>query len=158
MHEHLRQEVYGLFTQKGVRIEVSETVDFPNFCCLKIRFQPEQGMTLITGKFTDNFLELLLISHEFGHVVHYENLSRKDAEAAYCAIFASNYRGLKNISPEGKRLVISIEKKASDYAMALLRTLTNDTSILDRARNTYDEWIAGYVRKANLPEAYALAS
>ncbi|MBP1735100.1 MAG: hypothetical protein H6Q53_1387 [Deltaproteobacteria bacterium] len=158
MLEHLRHEVYELFTHKGVRIEVSEKVDLLNFCCLKIRYQPAQGMTLVVGRFTDDFLELLLICHEFGHVVHYENLSREDAEVAYCTIFASNYRGLENISPEGKQLVISIEKKASEYAMALLRTLTNEKSILDRARNTYNEWIAGYLRKANLSETYALAS
>lgn len=158
MHERLRQEVYSLFAQKGVRVEVTEKVDLPNFCCLKIRHQPARGMTLVTGKFTDDFLELLLISHEFGHVIHYENLSREDAEVAYCTIFASNYRGLENISPGGKRLVISIERKASEHALALLRTLTTEKSILDQARFTYNEWIAGYIRKANLSEMYALAS
>jgi hypothetical protein len=52
MLEHLRHEVFELFTHKGVRIEVSEKVDLLNFCCLKIRYQPARGMTRIVGKFT----------------------------------------------------------------------------------------------------------
>jgi hypothetical protein len=115
-------------------------------------------MTLIIGRFTDDVLELLLIAHEFGHILHYENLSREDAEAAYCAIFASNYRGLENISPEGKQLVISIEEKASEYAMALLKTLTSNETILARAKDTYDGWITGYLKKARFSETAALAS
>ena len=115
-------------------------------------------MTLITGKFADEVLETLLIAHEFGHIMHYENLSREDAEAAYCAIFASNHRGLENISPESKLLVISIEKKASDYAIALLRTLGSDETILSRAKETYNEWISGYLKKARLSEEASLTS
>lgn len=158
MYEQIRQEVYRLLIEKGVRIEISENPAPPNFCCLRIRYQPSRGMTLVTGKFTDDFLELLLISHEFGHVVHYESLSREDAEVAYCAIFASNHRGLENISLEGKQLVINIEKKASEYAITLLKALTDEKTILDRAHSTYEAWIAGYLRKANLTESIALAS
>jgi hypothetical protein len=158
MHDRLRKEIYELFIQKGVRIEVSENGDIPNFCCLRIRHQPSRGMTLVVGKFTDDFLELLLITHEFGHVVHYENLSREDAEIAYCTIFASNYRGLENISSEGKQLVINAERKASEYALMLLRTMTNEKSILDRASAKYNEWIEGYLKKANLIETYIPAS
>jgi hypothetical protein len=158
MCERVRQAVYGLFARKGVPIEVNQTVDSPNFCCLKIRYQPVQGMTLIVGKFNDDILELLLIAHEFGHILHYENLSREDAEAAYCAIFASNHLGLENISPEGKQLVIGIEKKASEYAISLLRTLDSDETILARARSTYDDWLEGYLKKARLSEIDALAS
>jgi hypothetical protein len=158
MHEQIRQKIYDLFANKGVRVEVSETVDLPNFCCLRIRYQPKRGMTLIVGKFTDEVLETLLIAHEFGHSIHYENLSRKDAEAAYCALFASNHRGIENISPESKQLVISIEKKASDYAIALLRKLGSDETILSRAKETYNEWISGYLKKARLSEETSLAS
>jgi len=158
MHEQIRQKIYDLFANKGVRVEVNETVDLPNFCCLRIRYQPRRGMTLITGKFADEVLETLLIAHEFGHIMHYENLSREDAEAAYCAIFASNHRGLENISPESKLLVISIEKKASDYAIALLRTLGSDETILSRAKETYNEWISGYLKKARLSEEASLTS
>jgi len=158
MHEHIRQKIYDLFANKGVRVEVNETIELPNFCCLRIRYQPKLGMTLIIGKFTDEVLETLLIAHELGHIIHYETLSRKDAEAAYCAIFASNHRGLENISPESKQLVISIEKKASDYAIALLRALGSDEMILSRAKDTYDEWIRGYRKKARLSETAALAS
>jgi hypothetical protein len=56
MYELVRQEIYELFARRGVRIEVSETVDSPNFCCLKIRYQPERWITLIIGKFTDDVL------------------------------------------------------------------------------------------------------
>jgi hypothetical protein len=157
MYEIIRRDIYDLFANKGVRVEVNETVDVPNFCCLKIRYQPARAMTLIIGKFTDDILEVLLIAHEFGHILHYENLSRKDAEAAYCAIFATNHRGLENISPESKRLVIGIEKKASEYAVALLKTLGCDETILSRAKNTYDEWIRGYSKKARFSEVDAIA-
>lgn len=157
MHEYIRQKIYNLFAEKSVRIEVNETVDAPNFCCLKIRYQPARAMTLIIGKFTNDVLEVLLIAHEFGHILHYENLSREDAETAYCAIFASNHRGLENISPESKQLVIGIEKKASEYAVALLRTLDCDESILSRAKDSYNEWLRGYSKKARLPEADAIA-
>jgi hypothetical protein len=158
MHEQIRQKIYDLFTNKGVQVEVSETINLPNFCCLRIRHQPKRGMTLIIGKFTDEVLETLLIAHELGHTIHYETLSRKDAEAEYCAIFASNHRGLENISPESKQLVINIEKKASDYAIALLRTLGSDEAILSRAKETYSEWISGYLKKARLSEEASLAS
>lgn len=158
MYERIRRQVYELFAQKGVPVEINEAVDLPNFCCLKICFQPVRGMTLMVGRFTDEFLELALISHEFGHVLHYESLSREDAEVAYCTVFASNYRGLENISPEGKRLVINIEKGASEYAMGLLKTLTAEKNILERARTIYDTWIAGYLKKAKLSESLALAS
>jgi Zn-dependent peptidase ImmA (M78 family) len=157
MHECIRQKIYNLFAKKGVLIEVNETVDAPNFCCLKIRYQPVRGMTLIIGKFTDDVLEVLLIAHELGHILHYENLSREDAEAAYCAIFASNHRGLENISPESKQLVIGIEKKASEYAVALLRSLDCEETILSRAQEMYGEWIKGYVKKARLSEVDAIA-
>ena len=53
MLEHLRHEVYELFTHKGVRIEVNEKVDLLNFCCLKLRYQPARGMKRIVGKFID---------------------------------------------------------------------------------------------------------
>jgi hypothetical protein len=158
MHECIRQKIYNLFVKKDVRVEVNETVDVPNFCCLKIRYQPARAMTLIIGKFTDDVLEILLIAHEFGHILHYENLSREDAEIAYCAIFASNHRGLENISPESKQLVIDIERKASEYAVALLRALDCDETILSRAKDTYDEWIRGYSKKARLSEVDSLAS
>lgn len=158
MYDRLRRQVYELFAQKDVPIEVNNSVNLPNFCCLKIRFQPTRGMTLIVGRFNDDFHELALISHELGHVLHYESLSGEDAEVAYCAIFASNHRGLENISPEGKQLVISIEKKASEYALKLLMTLTTDKTFLNRVRKTYNAWLAGYLRKANLPESLALAS
>jgi hypothetical protein len=158
VHRGIRQKVYELFSKRGVPIEVNETIGLPNFCCLRIRYQPLQRMTLVIGKFTDDILELLLIAHEFGHVVHYENLSREDAEVAYCTIFASNHMGLENISLEARQLLINMEKKASEYAVVLLRTLTEEESIIDVARNTYSDWINGYTRKAGLPEAYALAS
>jgi hypothetical protein len=158
MYDRIKRNVYHLFTDRGVRVEVNEEVDLPNFCCLKIRYQPALGMTLIVGRFTDDILELLLIAHEFGHILHYEKLSREDAEAAYCAIFASNHRGLENISPESKQLVIAIEKKASDYAIALLRTLGGDEKILSHAKETYDEWIKGYLKKAGFSETKSLAS
>lgn len=150
MYEKISKKIYDLFANKGIRIEVSQAADLTNFCCLRMQYQPNHGMTLITGTFTDETLEILLIAHEFGHVIHYENLSREDAEAAYCAIFASNHRGLENISSESKQLVISIEKMASDYAISLLRTLGSDETILSRARETYDEWIRGYLTKARL--------
>ncbi len=152
MYEHIRRNIYNLFANRGVRVEVDETVDFPNFCCLKIQYQPEQNLTLIIGKFTDDVLEILLIAHEFGHIMHYENLSREDAEAAYCAIFASNHLGLENISPESKQLVVGIEKRASEYAISLLSVLGSDETILSRAKETYDEWIRGYLKKTGLSE------
>lgn len=158
MYDRFKRDVYNLFADKGVRVEVNEAVDLPNFCCLKIQYQPQQGMTLIIGAFTDDILELLLIAHEFGHMLHYENLSKEDAEAAYCAIFASNHRGLENISSESKQLVIAIEKKASDYAIALLRTLGSDEKMLSYAKETYDEWIKGYLKKAGFSETKPLAS
>lgn len=158
MHESTKQKIYNLFAKKGVRIEVNETVDAPNFCCLKIRYQPARAMTLIIGKFTDDVLEVLLIAHEFGHILHYQNLPRADAEAAYCAIFASNHRGLENISPESKQLVIGIEKKASEYAMALLKTIANDETIISRATEAYGKWIKGYLKKARLSTIDTVAS
>jgi len=158
MYDQIKRNIYDLFADKCVRVEVNEAVDLPNFCCLKIHYQPALGMTLIIGRFTDDILELLLIAHEFGHILHYENLSRDDAEAAYCAIFASNHRGLDNISPESKQLVINIEKKASDYAIALLRTLGCDEKMISRAKETYDEWIKGYLKKAGFSETKSLAS
>lgn len=158
MYEGLKQRLYGLFERKGVRIEANRTVDSPNFCCLKIRYQPVRGMTLIIGTFTDDVLEVLLIAHEFGHIIHYENLSQEDAEAAYCAIFASNHRGLENISPESKKLVIDIEKKASEHALALLKTITSDETIISRATQAYANWIEGYLKKAKLSTIDALAS
>jgi len=158
MYELIRQRIYDLFADKGVQVEVNETVDLPNFCCLRIRYQPNRGMTLIIGKFTDEVLETLLIAHELGHIIHYENLSRKDAEAAYCAIFASNHRGLENISTESKQLVISIEKKASDYAIALLKKLGSDEAFQTHAKEKYSEWISGYLKKARLSEETSLAS
>jgi hypothetical protein len=53
MYERVRQEIYELFAGRGVRIEVNEAVDSPNFYCLKICYQPARGMTLIVGKFID---------------------------------------------------------------------------------------------------------
>ena len=53
MYERINLEIYELFARRGVRIEVNEAVDSPNFCCLKIRYQPTRGMTLIIGKFID---------------------------------------------------------------------------------------------------------
>jgi hypothetical protein len=158
MYERARKEIYELFMQKGIPIEVDETIDAPNFCCLKICHQPTRKGTLIVGKFTDQMLELLLTAHEFGHILHYENLSKGEAEKAYCAIFASNHLGLERISQDSKLLVIDIEKRASKYAMALLRTLNMNETVLAHARATYDGWIRGYRKKANLREIETLAS
>ncbi|OPY82212.1 MAG: hypothetical protein A4E65_00860 [Syntrophorhabdus sp. PtaU1.Bin153] len=152
MYEETRKALYGLFTQKGIKIETDEDAEYENFCCLRITREPEEGPTLLTGKFTDDMVEMLLLAHEYGHILHYESLSREEAEIAYCTIFASNHLGLENIPPDGKRIVITIEKKASEYAVALLAELTGDAVILEHARDTYGNWIKGYLKKAQLAD------
>jgi hypothetical protein len=152
MYEDIKQKIYGLFTAKDVRVEHNSTIDRDNFCCLNIRYQPVRGMTLITGTFSDDTIEILLLAHEFGHILHYEALSRKEAEIAYCTIFAANHLGLENISPDGKKTVIAIEKKASEYALTLLRDLIKDGALMEAARKTYGSWIKGYFRKARMVE------
>jgi Zn-dependent peptidase ImmA (M78 family) len=79
MYERVRQEIYDFFAIRGARIEINKNVNSLNFCCLKILYQPARGMTFIIGHFTDDVLEVLLIAHEFGHILHYENLSREKA-------------------------------------------------------------------------------
>ncbi|HBA52885.1 MAG TPA: hypothetical protein DCZ04_00065 [Syntrophorhabdus aromaticivorans] len=157
MHEETRQALYGLFVQKGIKIETNEDMEYENFCCLRITQEPERGPTLIIGKFTDDTMEMLLLAHEYGHVLHYESLSKEEAEIAYCAIFASNHLGLENISPDSKRMVIAIEKKASEYAVTLLTQLTGDAAILEHARETYGNWINGYLKKAHLADEDAIS-
>lgn len=158
MHEEIRKALYGLFTQKGIRIETNEDAGYENFCCLRITQQPEEGTALIIGKFTDDMVEMLLLAHEYGHILHYESLSKEEAEIAYCAIFASNHLGLENISSDGKRMVIAIETKASEYAITLLTELTGDAAILEHAKETYGDWIKGYFKKAHLAEEDAIFS
>lgn len=152
MYEEIRRRLYGLFATKGIRIETNTTVDYDNFCCLKIMQEPEEDTTLIVGKFSDDIIETLLLAHEFGHILHHESLSKEEAEAAYCALLASNHLGLENISTDGKRTVIAVEEKASRYALTLLEGLTADNVLLDRAKETYSNWITGYCKKAKLPE------
>jgi hypothetical protein len=53
MYERVRQEIYELFARRGVRIDVNEAVVSPNFCCLKLRYQPARGIKRIVGKFID---------------------------------------------------------------------------------------------------------
>jgi len=69
MYDRIKRNICDFFADKGVRIEVNESIDLPNFCCLKIRYQPQWGMALIIGKFTDDF-QIFLIAHECGHVIH----------------------------------------------------------------------------------------
>jgi len=152
MYEETRKAHYGLITQKGIRIETNEDAGYENFCCLRITQQPEEGTTLIIGKFTDDMVEILLLAHEYGHILHYESLSKEEAALAYCAIFASTHIGLENISPDGKRTVIAIEKKASEYAITLLTELMDDAAILKHAKETYGDWIKGYFKKSHLTE------
>lgn len=152
MHEDIREQLYGLFINKGVRIETKEGADYDNFCCLRITEDPEKGTSLIIGRFSDDTVETLLLAHELGHILHYEELSKEDAEAAYCAILASNHLGLENISPDAKRTVIGIEEKASQRALALLKDLKAKDPLLDTAKDTYNGWIKGYLKKAKLPE------
>jgi hypothetical protein len=152
MHEEARKALYRLFTQKGIKIETNGDGEYENFCCLRITRQPEESPTLIIGKFTDGMVEMLLPAHEYGHILHYESLSREEAEIAYCTIFASNHLGLENISLDGKKMVIAIEKKASEHAAALLAELTCDAEVLEHARDTYGNWIKGYLKKAQLAD------
>lgn len=156
MYEEIRKRLYGLFTTRGIRIETNTTADYDNFCCLKITEEPEEGTTLIVGKFCDDTIETLLLAHEFGHILHYKALSQEEAEAAYRALLASNHLGLENISTDDKRTVIAVEEKASRYALTLLEGLTADNALLDRARDTYRNWITGYCKKAKLPETDTL--
>lgn len=152
MYEEIRKRLYGLFIGKGIRIEKKRGLHWENFCCLKLMEEPAKDTTLIIGKFSDNTVETLLLAHEFGHVLHYEGLSRGEAEAAYCALLASNHLGLENISPDARRTVIAVEEKASRRALALLKDVGADEALLFRAKDTYNGWIKGYYRKAQLPE------
>ncbi len=51
-----------------------------------------------------------------------------------------------------KKMVIAIEKKASEHAAALLAELTCDAEVLEHARDTYGNWIKGYLKKAQLAD------
>ncbi|MCX6262872.1 MAG: hypothetical protein NTY95_18885 [Bacteroidia bacterium] len=98
MYKKIKNRIYSLFTDKGIGIEVNDSIGYANFCCLKIKYYPITKVTLNIGRFTDDLLEILLITHKFGHILHYETLSPDEAQIAYCTIFASNNMGLK-ISP-----------------------------------------------------------
>jgi hypothetical protein len=145
----VRDLIYGLLADKGVLVEVNDTPPCANFCCLQIGQYPVRKATLIIGTFTDEFHEMVFVAHEYGHLLHYETLSPRNAEEAYCAVFASNHLGLENISREGKELITSIERNASVYALDLLsRVLDGET--LSQVKEMYAGWIQGYCRKAGL--------
>jgi len=105
----------------------------------------------VTGIFTDELSEILFVAHEYGHLLHYEGLSPDDKEMAYCAVFASNHIGLENVSREGRELVTSLEKKASEYALDLLKGML-DAETVAVVGDTYNKWMRGYCRKAGLAE------
>lgn len=85
-----------------------------------------------------------------GHVLHYETLTQKEARIAYCTIFASNSIGLENISIEGREMMVFYETKASEYALNLLKDMSDDKTFIQHARNTYNQWIEGYFKKSGL--------
>ena len=147
----VKRTLYGLLVRRGVRIETNETVEYANFCCLKIRRYPQGEAILVTGRFTDELSEVLFVAHEYGHLLHYEALSPDDKEMAYCAVFASNHIGLENVSREGRELITSLEKKASEYALDLLKGML-DTETVAVVSDTYNKWIRGYYRTAGLAE------
>lgn len=41
-------------------------------------------------------------------------------------LLASNYAGLENISEDGKKTMVAVEKKASEFALNLLRTAMDE--------------------------------
>ena len=155
MYEEIKKRIYSLFISKSVQIDINRSIEYANFCCLKIMRYPTKGVTLITGKFSDDLHETLLIAHEYGHLLHYESLSREEAEITYCAILASNHIGLENISVEGKNIIISVEKKASEHALTLLQDISDEKTIMT-AKDTYNQWIQGYFKKAKLKETESL--
>ncbi len=154
MHEATRGHIYRLFTGRNVDIERRDEEKFENFCCLKTRLYPKRATTLMVGKFTDHVREVLSLAHEFGHLLHYDTITGREAERVFCAVLASNYAGLENISDDGKRTIITLEKRASELALAVLQPIADSETVF-KARETYSRWLRGYVEKAGLEDADA---
>lgn len=157
MHEETKERIYGLFAARDIDIERRHEKKFENFCCLKTRLYPKRATTLMVGKFTDHLHEVLTLAHEFGHLLHYDTIKGREAEIVFCAVLASNYAGLENISDDGKRTIIGLEKKASELALKVLRPIA-DNDMIFTAKETYNRWLRGYVEKAGLvdDEAFSL--
>jgi hypothetical protein len=105
----------------------------------------------MVGEFTDHLHEVLSLAHEFGHLLHYDTITGREAERVFCAVLASNYAGLENISEDGKRTIIALEKRASELALSVLKSVA-DGEMISKARETYGRWLRGYVEKAGLKD------
>jgi hypothetical protein len=151
MHEETRGHIYRLFAGRDISIERRDEKKFENFCCLKTRLYPKRVTTLMVGEFTDQLHEVLSLAHEFGHLLHYDTITGREAERVFCAVLASNYAGLENISDDGKRTIIALEKRASELALGVLRPVA-DSEMMSRAHETYSRWLRGYVEKAGLTD------
>ncbi len=151
MHEEAKGHIYRLFAGRDIDIERRDEKKFENFCCLKTRLYPKRAATLMVGEFTDHLHEVLSLAHEFGHLLHYDTITGREAERVFCAVLASNYAGLENISDDGKRTIIALEKRASELALTVLEPVA-DSEILCKARETYSRWLKGYVEKAGLQD------
>ncbi len=149
MHDETRGHIYRLFAGRDVDIERRDEKKFENFCCLKTRLYPKRATTLMVGEFTDHLHEVLSLAHEFGHLLHYDTITGREAEHIFCAVLASNYAGLENISDDGKRTIIALEKRASELALTVLQSIA-DSDMIFKARETYSRWLRGYVEKAGL--------
>ena len=120
MYEEVKKALYDIFLAKNVAIEKPQEPRFANFCCLKTRFYPRKTLTLVVGEFRDTLHETLTLAHEYGHLIQEERMGFSDAEVMHCTILAANYMGLENISDNGKRTILDLERKASELALGLL--------------------------------------
>ena len=64
-------------------------------------------------------------------------------------LLASNYAGLENISEDGKKTMVAVEKKASEFALSLLLTAMDEETM---AKATYNSWLNGYLQKAGIED------
>ena len=148
-YEDPKKRIYDLFEGRNVAIEKKEDPRWTNFCCLRTKFYPMKVETLVVGQFSDHEKETLYIAHEFGHLLLYEAMSSEEAEVAHCTILAFNYVGLEHISDEGKRTLLQMEKKVSEFALQLLAG-SLDRAGMSSAKDIYNNWLRGYMKKAGI--------
>lgn len=156
MYEEVKKTLYDSFLAKNVAIEKLQEPRFANFCCLKTRFYPRKSLTLVVGEFHDTLHETLTLAHEYGHLIQEERMNFKDAEVMHYTILAANYVGMENISDNGKRTILDLERRASELALELLAIMGFTDAQLKQARVTYNTWLLGYTQKAGV-EATTMA-